>query len=65
VKVLLDQRAGVISVRMTNLTDRTDFQPGHGLTGMRERIEALGGDLHVGIEDGLFVAVVCIPAAAA
>lgn len=65
VKVLLDQRAGVISVRMTNPTDWTDFQPGHGLTGMRERIEALGGDLHVGIEDGLFVAVVCIPAAAA
>ncbi|MBD7982886.1 sensor histidine kinase [Oerskovia merdavium] len=65
VKVLLEQRADVISVRMTNPTDKVDFRLGPGLTGMRERIEALGGDLHVSIEDGLFFAVVCIPVAEA
>ena len=39
---------------MTNPTDR-DVEPGRGLIGMRERVEALGGTMTAVVVDGEFV----------
>nr|WP_281358973.1 histidine kinase [Isoptericola chiayiensis] len=61
--VELTHAAQVAGLRVTNPVDRTDavVVPGRGLTGMRERVEALGGALTAGVEDSAFALVVTLP----
>ena len=61
--VELTHTAQVAGLRVTNPVDRTDavVVPGRGLTGMRERVEALGGALTAGVEDSAFALVVTLP----
>lgn len=46
IEVRVERTADAVSLQVTNDgTAPADLRPGHGLTGMRERIEALGGTL--------------------
>ncbi|MEG3614246.1 sensor histidine kinase [Isoptericola haloaureus] len=61
--VELTHAAQVAGLRVTNPVDRADavVVPGRGLTGMHERVEALGGTLTAGVEASAFVLVVALP----
>ncbi|ADG73561.1 integral membrane sensor signal transduction histidine kinase [Cellulomonas flavigena DSM 20109] len=62
VHVRIADGPGVVGFRMTNgAGDATDVRPAHGLTGMSERVEALGGTVSAQVEDGTFVLVVSLP----
>ncbi|PFG41524.1 signal transduction histidine kinase [Isoptericola jiangsuensis] len=62
VRITLSDVSAVIGLRVTNATSgRGAIDPGRGLIGMRERVEALGGDLSADVEDGEFVLVVTLP----
>jgi len=52
---------GVAGFRMTNVAPDAATVPAHGLTGMRERVEALGGTVCAEVDDGTFVLVVSLP----
>ncbi|GIG41547.1 hypothetical protein Cph01nite_33090 [Cellulomonas phragmiteti] len=48
--------------RMTNPVGAgTTVRPAHGLTGMRARVEALGGFVAADVADDTFVLVVSLP----
>jgi signal transduction histidine kinase len=52
-RVQIDSGSGKLAVTVTNTgTVPADAQPGRGLTGMRERVEAIGGTLQAGPVDG-------------
>jgi signal transduction histidine kinase len=58
VEIVVDAEKDAIRVRVTtpNPSASTSTQgAGHGLDGMRERVEALGGSLMTGVRDDLFV----------
>lgn len=59
----LQQRADVVGFRLANpvTAPGPDGEPGRGLIGMRERVEALGGAVSAGVQDGTFVVVVALP----
>nr|WP_281357571.1 histidine kinase [Isoptericola sediminis] len=61
--VELTRAAQGVGLRVTNPVARTHavVTPGRGLTGMRERVEALGGSLTAGVESSAFVLVVTLP----
>lgn len=62
VHVRTSQGEGVVGFRMANPVDEVaDVRPAHGLTGMRERVESLGGTVGATVEDGTFVLVVSLP----
>lgn len=62
VHVRTTDEPGVVGFRMTNPAgDVLDVRPAHGLTGMRERVAALGGTVDAQVEDGRFVLVVRLP----
>ena len=46
---------------MSNTADG-DAEPGRGLIGMRERVEALGGTMTAVVVDGVFVLEIEVPA---
>jgi signal transduction histidine kinase len=68
VTVSVDQDSGAVQLRVANgpagsagATD-DDRRPGHGLTGMRERVALLGGSLSAGpAADGGFLVSAVIP----
>jgi signal transduction histidine kinase len=52
-RIQIDSGSGELAVTVTNTgTVPADAQPGRGLTGMRERVEAIGGTLQAGPVDG-------------
>ena len=55
------QSDAAVGFRMTNPADR-DVEPGRGLIGMRERVEALGGTMTAVVVDGEFVLEIEVPA---
>ncbi len=56
--VQLAQEGGGVRMRITdNGSKRGSVQPGNGLVGMRERVAALGGRLHVENEQGMTLEV--------
>jgi signal transduction histidine kinase len=62
--VTITDVSDVAGLRVTNPTDqRGPVEPGRGLIGMRERVEALGGAVTVNVEDSVFVLVVTLPVA--
>ena len=68
VTVSVDHDAGSVLLRVTNGPGgpagppRYQHRPGHGLTGMRERVTLLGGSLSAGPEpDGGFVVSAVLP----
>ena len=54
--VKVDWAADWIAVTVTNTVTSpvVATQPGHGLIGMRERVEALAGELTTGVVDGIW-----------
>jgi len=46
--VRIEHRAGALTVEVADNGDVARFEAGRGITGMRERVDALGGTLHVG-----------------
>ncbi len=50
-----------VGFRMSNIA-RADVEPGRGLVGMRERVEALGGTMTAVVVDGVFVLEIEVPA---
>ncbi|QTE28585.1 sensor histidine kinase [Pengzhenrongella sicca] len=67
VDVVVTVTDAAVTVRICNPVDpqATSHDPGNGLVGMRERVEALGGDLQVDNHDGTFRVVVDLPIAPA
>jgi signal transduction histidine kinase len=65
VTVSLDHDAGAVLLRVANGPGgpaRNEHEPGHGLTGMRERVALLGGSLSAGTApDGGFVVSAVLP----
>ncbi len=65
VTVSVDQEAGAVLLRVANGPGgpaRNEHEPGHGLTGMRERVALLGGSLSAGAAPGGgFVVSVVLP----
>jgi signal transduction histidine kinase len=65
VTVSLDHDAGAVLLRVANGPGgpaRNEDEPGHGLTGMRERVALLGGSLSAGTApDGGFVVSAVLP----
>ena len=62
VTLTLQERDGVVGFRMANATRATGpVEPGRGLLGMRERVEALGGAVSAEVDAGTFVLVVTLP----
>lgn len=59
--VAVTERDGVVGLRITNPLVGAPTDPGRGLIGMRERVEALGGALSAGPDGGTFVVVVTLP----
>ena len=59
--VIRTQSDDAVGFRMTNPADR-DVEPGRGLIGMRERVEALGGTMTAVVVDGEFVLEIEVPA---
>jgi len=66
--VSVDHDAGAVLLRVANGPGGpagpagNDHEPGHGLTGMRERVTLLGGSLSVGpAPDGGFVVSAVLP----
>ena len=58
----LTQRDDVVGLRIANpVVTEPDPDPGRGLIGMRERVEALGGAMSAGVEGDTFVVVVSLP----
>ncbi len=55
--------AGGIRVLVTNrVSEQGDAEPGRGLTGMAERVAAVGGELETGVRAGEFVVDARLPA---
>lgn len=63
VRVVLDRGDSAYSLRVTNTSRRSTpaFVEGFGLRGMRERVVARGGDLHVSCTGRTFVVSATIP----
>ncbi|TFH70069.1 sensor histidine kinase [Cellulomonas sp. HD19AZ1] len=62
VRLVLAADGGVVGFRMSNAVSvSATGVPAHGLTGMRERVEALGGSVATEVDDGTFVLVVTLP----
>ncbi len=62
VRLVLAADGGGVGFRMTNaVAGGATGTPAHGLTGMRERVEALGGSVGTEVDDGTFVLVVTLP----
>ncbi len=58
----LTRRDDVVGLRIANpVVTEPDADPGRGLIGMRERVEALGGAMSAGVEGDTFVVVVSLP----
>jgi signal transduction histidine kinase len=55
---------GGVNVRATNNTSENPIVEGRGLTGMRERVEALGGTLTVRVREGMLEVVAKVPGTA-
>ena len=56
--------AGGIRVLVTNrVSEQGDAEPGRGLSGMAERVAAVGGELETGVRAGEFVVEARLPAA--
>lgn len=56
------ESAFTIVARNKFLPDRdSGSAPGHGLTGMRERVHEMSGEIHVVAEDGVFLLTVNLP----
>ncbi|WP_176168886.1 sensor histidine kinase [Krasilnikoviella flava] len=63
-RMVIANVADVAGLRVTNPTSHARvIEPGRGLHGMRERVEALGGAVTVEVEDSTFVLVVTLPVA--
>lgn len=54
---------GMLTIEVRNATDedRTQSLTGHGLVGMRQRLESVGGRLAVGTRAGVFAAIAWVP----
>jgi signal transduction histidine kinase len=63
VTVELNRRSGTYSLRVANTSrhSSSDFVEGFGLRGMRERVTARGGHLHVSCTDRTFVVTAEVP----
>lgn len=62
VRLVLAGDERVVGFRMSNpVAGRAVGAPAHGLTGMRERVEALGGSVGAEVDGGTFVLVVTLP----
>jgi len=62
VTLTLREGDGVVGFRMANATRVTGpVEPGRGLLGMRERVEALGGAVSAEVDAGTFVLVATLP----
>lgn len=62
VRVVLQSDGTVVGFRMTNrVLPSAAAVPAHGLTGMRERVESLGGAVSAEVDGGTFVLVVSLP----
>jgi signal transduction histidine kinase len=63
VDIVVRVEADALRVRVTtpNVASSISAGPGHGLVGMRERVEALGGTLATGVRDDKFVVEAHLP----
>lgn len=59
--VWIEQDEMTLRVVVTNPAADTPGPPGHGLLGMRERVAAVGGELHAGREGGTFRVETVLP----
>ncbi|MFD0851868.1 sensor histidine kinase, partial [Actinomadura adrarensis] len=48
-------KAETLDIEVTDDGPATDYTPGHGLTGMRERVTAIGGTLRIDTTSGFTV----------
>jgi signal transduction histidine kinase len=61
VSVSVGRSAGSVVAAVRNPVTRAVGNPGHGLTGMRERVELLGGEVKHGLHNGVFEVEAVIP----